>query len=280
VRYGKELGIERHFTAGLADTTIRALNDLYPELDAQRSHILAALDEEESRFGRTLQKGEQAFFKALESLPEKSLPGDLVFRLYDTYGFPPELTEELARQQDYQVDLAGYRNAFAEHQERSRQGASARFKGGLSERSPETTQLHTATHLLHAALRQVLGSHVAQRGSNITVERLRFDFNHAEKVTPQELSLVEEIVNMQIQQDLPVTWEEMSVEEAKKEGAIGLFADRYGARVKVYRIGDVSMEICGGPHVQSTGELGRFKIVKEEAVAAGVRRVRAVLVAG
>jgi alanyl-tRNA synthetase len=278
VRYGKELGIERHFTAGIAETTVRALNDLYPELETQRNHILASLDEEESRFGRTLQKGEQAFFKALESLPEKTLPGDLVFRLYDTYGFPPELTEELARQQEYQVDLDGYRTAFAGHQERSRQGALVRFKGGLSERSPETTQLHTATHLLHAALRQVLGSHVAQRGSNVTVERLRFDFNHAEKVTPEELSWVEEIVNRQIQQDLPVTWEEMSVEEAKAKGAVGLFEDRYGARVKVYRIGDVSMEICGGPHVQSTGELGRFKIVKEEAVAAGVRRVRAVLV--
>lgn len=282
IRYGKELGIKRHFTARMAETTIETLHELYPELEPQRSHILAALDEEESRFSRTLQKGEQTFFRMLELLPEESaskkiVPGDVVFHLYDTYGFPPELTEEVAQQQGYQVDLDGYRIAFAQHQDRSRQGASARFKGGLSERSPQTTRLHTATHLLQAALRQTLGNHVAQRGSNITTDRLRFDFSHTDKVTQEDLAQIEEIVNQQIQQDLPVSWNEMSVEEAKQQGAIGLFEERYGAQVKVYRIGEVSLEICGGPHVQRTGELGHFKIVKEEAVASGVRRIRAVL---
>jgi alanyl-tRNA synthetase len=277
VRYGKELAIPGHFTAQIGETVIRSLNPLYPELEAQGDKILGGLDAEEERFGRTLQKGELAFFRAIEALPERSVPGDVVFHLYDTYGFPPELTAELAGQQGYQADMAGYRQAFAEHQERSRQGASARFKGGLSERSPQTTRLHTATHLLQAALRQVLGSHVGQRGSNITTERLRFDFNHPDKVTPQELAQVEEIVNAQVERALPVSWQEMSVDEAKAQGAIGLFEDRYGERVKVYRIGDVSLEICGGPHVQNTSELGHFKIAKEEAVASGVRRIRAVL---
>jgi alanyl-tRNA synthetase len=281
VRYGKEVGIQQRFTTRIAETAIVALSDLYPELTTQRSHILAALDEEEGRFARTLQKGEQHFFRAIESLPEpanKIVPGEVVFHLYDTFGFPPELTEELAQQQGLGVDMAGFRQAFADHQERSRQGASARFKGGLSERSPETTRLHTATHLLHAALRQILGDEVAQRGSNITTERLRFDFSHATKVTPEQLTRVEEIVNAHIAQDLPVTWSEMTLEEAKAQGAIGLFEDRYGDRVKVYTIGSASMEICGGPHVERTGELGGFKIVREEGVASGVRRIRAILV--
>jgi alanyl-tRNA synthetase len=285
VRYGKELGIHGNFTARLAERAIIALQELYPELQEQQEHITAALDDEERRFARTLQKGEVAFQRAVEQLPEPRLPGEVVFHLYDTFGFPPELTEELARQQGVSVDMAGYEERFAEHQARSRLGASARFKGGLSDRSPETTQLHTATHLLQAALRHILGEHVAQRGSNITTERLRFDFSHPDKVSPEELARVEAWINAQIEQDLPVVWEEMSLEEAKAEGAIGLFEDRYGERVKVYRIGSaqdgdsrvVSLEICGGPHVQSTGELGHFQIVKEEAVASGVRRIRAVL---
>jgi alanyl-tRNA synthetase len=277
VRYGKEISIERPFLADIAQTTIGTLNDVYPELDTRRDHILSALDEEESRFGRTLQKGEQAFFKALDSLPQKVLSGETVFHLYDTYGFPPELTQELALGQGYQADMDGYRKAFEAHQVRSRQGATLRFKGGLSERSPETTRLHTATHLLHAALRQVLGEHIEQRGSNITVERLRFDFNHPERLTPEQLAQVEAIVNDQITRDLPVSWSEMSLDDARKSGAIGLFEERYGDRVKVYCIGDFSAEICGGPHVTSTGELGHFKILKEEAVSAGVRRIRAAL---
>jgi alanyl-tRNA synthetase len=277
VRYGKEIGIQKPFLPGLAQTVIGTLEEVYPELHTQREQILSALEEEESRFGRTLEKGKHAFLNALASQPDKNLPGEVIFHLYDTYGFPPELTQELAEQQGYQVDMEGYRRAFAGHQAKSRQGSEARFKGGLSERSPETTRLHTATHLLHEALRQVLGTHVEQRGSNITTERLRFDFSHNQKLTPEQLAQVEAIVNQQIQRNLPVSWEEMPLEEAKNCGAIGLFEARYGDRVKVYQIGDFSKEICGGPHVEATGQLGQFKITKEEAVASGIRRIRAVL---
>jgi len=185
--------------------------------------------------------------------------------------------DRLAGRRGVTVDEGGFQAAFAEHQAQSRQGSAARFRGGLAERMPETTRLHTATHLLQAALRQVLGSHVAQRGSNITAERLRFDFSHAEKLSAGQLAEVEALVNAQIARDLPVTWAEMSVAEARDAGAIGLFGERYGEQVRVYAIGDWSMEICGGPHVERTGALGHFRIVKEEAVGAGARRIRAVL---
>lgn len=277
VRYGKEIGIEGSFLPELAQTVIRTLDNVYGELEDRGDFILSALDKEESRFSRTLEKGRQVLLTALDSQPEKTLPGETVFHLYDTYGLPPELTQELADEQGFAVDMDGYKSAFAAHQERSRQGSEARFKGGLSERSPETTRLHTATHLLHAALRQVLGDQIEQRGSNITTERLRFDFNFPRKITPDELAQVESIVNQQIDNNLPVSWQEMSLDAAKHSGAIGLFENRYGERVKVYTMGDFSQEICGGPHVDSTGELGHFKITKEEAVASGVRRIRAVL---
>jgi len=173
--------------------------------------------------------------------------------------------------------MEGFRQAFKEHQEKSRRGAAARFRGGLAERSPEAVRLHTATHLLHEALRRVLGTHVEQRGSNITVERLRFDFSHPEKLTSEQLDAVERLVNEQIQRNLAVTWEEMSVEEAKGQGAIGLFGERYGDRVRVYSVGDYSREICGGPHVEHTGDLGHFRITKEKSIGSGLRRIRAVL---
>jgi alanyl-tRNA synthetase len=280
VRYGKEIGIGGHFLAGLAEVVIATLSDIYPELEAKKPHILGALDSEEARFQRTLQNGEREFQKAVQATQARNLveiPGEVVFHLYDTYGFPPELTQELAARHQLNADMPGFRAAFAGHQEKSRQGAVARFRGGLSERSPETTRLHTATHLLHAALRRVLGSHVEQRGSNITIERLRFDFSHPERLTPEQLSQVEQIVNQQIQQALPVGWVEMAVDEAKQQGAIGLFEEKYGSQVKVYSIGSFSKEICGGPHVENTAELGQFKILKEEAVGAGARRIKAVL---
>jgi alanyl-tRNA synthetase len=278
VRYGRELGIVGHFLADVAQTVIETVVDEYDELKLNRGHILSTLDDEETRFQRTLAKGETVFYRVVKSqTAEKVLNGETVFHLYDTYGLPPELTQELAAQEGWTTDMDGYREALAVHQEKSRQGAAGRFKGGLSERSPETTRLHTATHLLHAALRQVLGEHVEQRGSNITTERSRFDFSHPTKLTPDELSQVERLVNEQIELDVPVTWVEMSVEEAKDQGAIGLFEARYGERVKVYQIGTFSKEICGGPHVEHTGELGRFKIVKEESAGRGIRRIRAVL---
>jgi alanyl-tRNA synthetase len=280
IRYGRTLGIEGQFLARLADEAIPTLSDAYPELEQRRQPICAALDEEEARFQRTLGRGVAEFEKAIgacRSRGETVVPGDVVFRLYDTYGFPAELTEELAGQRGLGADMGGFQAAFAAHQERSRQGAAGHFRGGLAERIPATTRLHTATHLLHEALRRVLGPHVAQRGSNITAERLRFDFAHGERLAPEQLAAVEALVNEQIGRDLPVAWAEMGFEDAKRAGAIGLFEERYGEQVKVYAIGEFSKEICGGPHVERTGELGRFRIAKEEAVGAGIRRIRAIL---
>ncbi len=283
VRYGRQSGIRGHFLGRVAEAVIGTLGDVYPEIEDRRAQICSALDEEETRFQRTLRRGEREFHKAVEELRSRAqheVPGEVVFHLYDTYGFPPELTEELARQQGLATDMQGYQEAYREHQEKSRQSATTRFRGGLAERSDETTQLHTATHLLHEALRRVLGPHVEQRGSNITAERLRFDFSHPERLTDEELASVERMVNEQIERDLEVTWEEMSVNEASEQGAIGLFGDRYGDQVKVYSIDAFSKEICGGPHVERTGELGRFRILKQEPVGAGTRRIRAVLEVG
>jgi alanyl-tRNA synthetase len=280
VRYGREIGIDGLFLGELAETTIPTLGDVYRELEQNRDHILRALEEEETRFQGTLKRGEREFFKAVELCKlrgQDTVPGDIVFRLYDTYGFPPELTQEFAQQQELGVDMDGFHKAFAVHQEKSRQGAEARFKGGLAEQSPETIKLHTATHLLHEALRRVLGPHVEQRGSNITIERLRFDFSHPEKLTPEQLAAVENLVNEQIRMDHPMTSEKMRLEEAQEKGAIGLFEDRYGEWVNVYSAGDFSKEICGGPHVARTGELGHFRIVKQKSIGAGLRRIRAVL---
>ncbi len=280
VRYGRELGIEELFLPELAEATIPTLADVYPELHENRDHILSALGDEESRFQRTLKRGEKEFNKAVRrtvSRGRDTIAGQVVFRLYDTYGFPPELTQEFAQKHGLAADMDGFRRAFAEHQQKSRRGAAARFAGGLADRSEETTRLHTATHLLHEALRRVLGPHVEQRGSNITAERLRFDFSHPEKLTTEQLQAVENLVNEQIDRDLPVTFEKMRLEEAQAGGAIGLFEERYGDWVHVYSVGDFSKEVCGGPHVASTGELGHFRIVKEQSIGTGLRRIRAVL---
>jgi len=280
VRYGREIGIRKLFLCELAESTIPTLSDVYRELDKNRDHILTALEDEERRFQRTLRRGEKEFFKAMElykSQEQDMLPGDVVFHLYDTYGFPPELTQEFSQKQGIGVDMDGFHRAFEEHQKKSRQGAAARFKGGLATQSPETTRLHTATHLLHQALRRVLGPHVEQRGSNITTERLRFDFSHPEKLTTEQLTAVEGLVNEWIQRNAPVTCEKMRLEQAREQGAIGLFEDRYGDWVNVYSIGDYSKEVCGGPHVAHTGELGHFRIVRQKSVGAGLRRIRAVL---
>ncbi|HML49200.1 MAG TPA: alanine--tRNA ligase-related protein, partial [Clostridia bacterium] len=205
------------------------------------------------------------------------IDGATAFKLYDTYGFPVEITVEMAAEKGLTVDGEGFQACFREHQEKSHAGAEQRFKGGLADASEQTAKLHTATHLLHAALRQTLGTEVAQKGSNITAERLRFDFSFGRKMTREELETVEKLVNEAIEADLPISCEEMTVEEAKEQGAIGLFESRYGERVRVYTMGDRSMEICGGPHAKHTGELGSFKIQKEESSSAGVRRIKAVI---
>jgi alanyl-tRNA synthetase len=204
------------------------------------------------------------------------MSGEQAFDLYQSYGFPIELTQELASERGMTVDLEAFRAELGRHQELSRTATAGQFKGGLADHSDEVKRFHTATHLLHRALRDVLGSHVEQRGSNLTAERLRFDFSHTGKMSDDEIARVEAAVNEQISRKLPVTSQEMTVEEAKAAGAIGLFGHKYGEKVKVYTVGDYSKEICGGPHVDNTSELGTFKIAKEEAVSQGVRRIKGI----
>ena len=282
IREGRKLGITENFTGRIADAVITEFGDVYPELAENRTRILEELDREEKQFAVTLEKGTHEFQKLIDRVPphiaKKVISGKNAFNLYETYGFPIELTIEMAREKGFEVDRAGYDAAFVRHQELSRAGAEQKFKGGLADNSEATAALHSATHLLQAALRKVLGTHVEQRGSNITAERLRFDFSHEEKMTPEQLAEVEALVNDAIRRDLPIVCEEMDVESAKASGAMGLFENKYAERVKVYTMGDVSKEICGGPHASRTGELGTFKILKEESSSRGVRRIKAVLV--
>jgi len=283
VRYGRKLGFDGPFLSRPAEQVIEMYREPYPILAQKGEEALTELRAEEERFLLTLRKGENEFAKLLPNLrknPDGIIPGRVAFRLYDTFGFPIEITEELAAEEGLGVDRQGFEEAFARHQEKSKQVSSQRFKGGLADHSEQTTRLHTATHLLHQALRDVLGDHVMQKGSNITPERLRFDFSHPEKLSSKQLHQVEEIVNEKIQADLPVEVEEMTLKEAQDSGVVALFGDRYDEEVKVYKIGDYSREVCGGPHVKSTGELGRFQIKKEQASSQGVRRIRAVLTNG
>jgi alanyl-tRNA synthetase len=283
VRHGMKLGIEGFFTVTLADVIIAKYKDVYPELARSFDFIRAELQKEEDKFHSTLGQGEREFAKIVEKLRTEGstlLVGETVFHLYDTYGFPLEMTKDLAKENGLEVDAEGYEKCFKEHQEKSRAGASQKFHGGLADNHEETVKLHTATHLLHQALRDVLGSHVYQQGSNITQERLRFDFTHPQKMTPEQVADAEARVNEAIATDVPVHYEMMTVEDAKKRGAIGLFPDRYDERIKVYVMDKFSTEICGGPHVAHTSVLGHFKIKKEESCAAGVRRIKAVVEGG
>jgi len=280
VRHGKKLGLNESFLPLLSDIVIEENKVAYPELKEKANHIKEELEKEEKKFMETLRKGEAEFEKMLPNLlkdSKKLISGRLAFRLYDTYGFPIELTEELARENGLEVDMEGFNKAFEKHQEISRSGSEQAFKGGLADHSEETTAYHTATHLLHQALRMVLGEHVMQKGSNITAERLRFDFSHPAPMTEEEKKKVEDIVNEQIERDLQVSMKMQPLEEAKKEGAIALFGEKYDDVVKVYSIGDFSKEVCGGPHVKNTGCLGHFVIKKEQSSSSGVRRIKAVL---
>jgi len=264
----------------VAECIIRNYRSVYPELAANQERIVRELAGEERKFEQTLDRGMAELNKVLEQMKQHSqaqLAGRVVFRLYDTYGFPMEFTEEVCREQGIAIDRDGFGKAFEKHKEISKQGADKAFKGGLADDSVATTRLHTATHLLHKSLQTVLGEHVKQKGSNITPERLRFDFVHTDKMTPEQVQKVEALVNDAIRKNLPVSVDVMTVEEARDKGATALFAAKYGEQVKVYTIGDFSKEVCGGPHVKSTGELGQFRIVKEESSSAGVRRIRAVL---
>ena len=280
-RHLNKLGISIEDFQGIIDITIDNLKEMYPELVENREKIHKVILEEQQKFMHTLENGEREFEKAVKRAREHGkdrIEGAVVFKLYETYGFPLEMTIELAKEQGIEIDVTEFDKLFKEHQEKSKMGSENKFKGGLAEQNETTIAYHTATHLLHKALQIVLGENATQKGSNITTERLRFDFAHPQKVTKEELEKVENIVNEQIARDLPVTCEEMTLEEAKKSGAMGLFENKYGDKVKVYTIGDFSKEICGGPHVTHTGELGKFKIKKEEASSAGVRRIKAVLI--
>ena len=279
-RHMSKLQIDLENISDLIDLTINNLNEMYPELQTKRDIIKNVIIEEKDKFIKTLGHGEKEFEKVINKLEQENknvIDGKTIFKLYETYGFPPEITADLAQEKGYKIDLTEFDKLFKEHQEKSRLGSEQKFKGGLAEQNEITTAYHTATHLLHQALRNVLGDHVKQSGSNITTERLRFDFSNPEKMTPEQKKQVEDIVNEQIKRDLNVVSEEMPLEEAKKSGAIGLFENKYGDTVKVYTIGDFSKEICGGPHVKHTGELGHFKIKKEESSSAGIRRIKAIL---
>lgn len=279
VRYSDKLGLPANTLLKIVPFVLEPFAGVYPEIVGAREKIQQVVDEEEVRFRETLTKG----MKMFEKVAGSNISGEEAFILFTTYGFPIEVTDELAKERGLTVDMAEFGKKMAEHKELSRTSSAGKFKGGLAEHSEITTAYHTLTHMLGAALRIVLGPHITQRGSNITSERLRFDFSHGAKMTDEEKKRVEDIVNEKITAKLPVSMEVLSTEEARKRGAIGAFGDKYGDSVKVYKIGDdatgvYSYEICGGPHIENTGEVeGRFKILKEEAVAAGIRRIKAVI---
>ncbi len=279
-RHMNKLEIDLNKMPEIIDVSIDSLKELYPELEKNKELIKQVIIAEKDKFTKTLQKGEKEFEKVSTRVKEngqKVIDAQTVFNLYETYGFPPEMTEELAKEEGLEVDMKNYQKLFEEHQAKSRMGSEAKFKGGLASTGEMEVKYHTATHLLNAALKKVLGDHVHQKGSNITAERLRFDFSHGAKMTDEEKKKVEDLVNEYIKQDIKVERLEMKKDEAIALGAEAMFLDKYGDEVTVYKIGDVSLELCGGPHVSRTGELGTFKIKKEEASSSGVRRIKAIL---
>lgn len=289
ILHGKLLGLENNFTKSIAETVIDIYGNFYKELEINKDKIFKELEKEESKFRTTLKKGLRLINKLKETAEWDDgnkkwktdfLRGETIFKLHTEHGFPPELIKEEMERMDLYVaegDWKEYEDLFKKHQKLSQTASSGMFKGGLQDTSEETKKLHTAAHLMLAGLRKVLGEHVTQKGSNITAERLRFDFSHPEKMTPEQIKQVEDFVNDAIGQKLEVICDEMTLEEAKAQKAMGVFESKYGDKVKVYKIGDISNEICGGPHVKNTGELGHFKIQKEESSSAGVRRIKAIL---
>ncbi|MBO4479071.1 MAG: alanine--tRNA ligase [Clostridia bacterium] len=277
VRFGRVIDLKEGALSEIAKVYVEQYKDIYPEIGENAEKIVTELEKEVARFSSVLQQGLKEFEKVISYLPVKRLSGKTAFKLYDTYGFPIEMTVELAKEIGYEVDVEGYHKAFEEHQQKSHAGAEQRFKGGLQDNTEEVTRLHTATHLMNAALRTLVDENIRQKGSNITAERLRFDFNLDRPLTPEEIKKIEEYVNNAIAAKADVICTEMTVAEAKAMGAIGVFDSKYGEKVKVYQIGPFSTEICGGPHAKNTGELGKFRIVKEQSSSAGVRRIKAVL---
>ena len=274
IRYGKLIGIQKPFTVEIAHVIVNEYVDLYPELKENKERIFLELKKEEERFSQTLDNGLKEFEKISA---QGNISGKDAFLLFQSYGFPLEMTQELADEKKIKVDAQGFQQEFTKHQELSRVGAEQKFKGGLADNSPRVIKMHTATHLLNEALRKVLSKDIHQRGSNITPERLRFDFNFDRKLTPEEVKKVEDEVNKVITKDLKVIRKEMPYDEAVKLGAEAEFGVKYPEKVSVYFVGDYSKEFCGGPHVAHTKEIGHFKILKEESCAAGVRRIKAVV---
>ncbi len=280
VRHMNKLQISLDELVTLIDLNVENLKEMYPSLEINKETIKTVIIEEKDKFVKTLVKGEKEFEKEVGQVKaqgENIVPGKVVFRLYDTYGFPPEVTEELATESGMSIDKEKFEKLFKEHQEKSRAGSEQKFKGGLASTGEMETKYHTATHLLNAALKQVLGSHVHQRGSNITAERMRFDFSHPTKMTDEEKKATEDLVNEWIKEAIPVEHLEMKKDDAIKMGAEAMFIEKYGDIVSVYKIGDKSIELCGGPHVHNTSELGHFRIKKEESSSSGVRRIKAIL---
>lgn len=277
IRYAKLLELEQNKLIDISSIFIKKYQKIYPELQKNEKFIKKELKKEIEKFEKTLANGLKEMEKVLKYAQNSVLNGKTAFRLYDTYGFPLEMTIEIAKEKGFDVDIKGYKEAEKKHHEKSKQGAKQKFKGGIANNTEKTANLHTATHLLLAALKNVLGEHVNQRGSNITEERLRFDFNFERAMTKEEITAVENFVNDAIRRDLKVECKEMDIKEAEKIGATGIFKSKYGDAVKVYKIGDVSLEICGGPHAKKTSDLGTFKIKKEQSSSAGVRRIRAIL---
>ena len=277
VRYCRVLGIDGSALIEIAKLYIEKYKGIYTNIGDNAQRIEDELRAEQEKFGKTIEQGINEFEKVVKYIPTKTIPGKTAFRLYDTFGFPLEMTIELAKEKGFDVDVQGYEEAFKKHQEISKAGAEQKFKGGLADTGEVTARLHTATHLLNAALKIVLQDNtINQRGSNITPERLRFDFSFGRPMTPEEIQAVEDLVNEEIAKNQDVKLEEMSVADAKAQGAVGVFDNKYGEVVKVYTVG-ISKEICGGPHAKNTSELGHFKIVKEQSSSAGVRRIKAIL---
>lgn len=278
IRSLKQLGITDFVLPALAECVLDQYGEYYPELQRNRDFIMTELAKEEQLFNRTITAGLKEMDKVMGRVQNGLIDGQTAFHLYDTYGFPLEFTQQIATENNLQVDVDGFNKCFQAHQELSRKGAEQKFKGGLADHSEKSAHYHTATHIMHAMLRQMFGETVAQKGSNITPERMRFDFSFNRKMTPEEVKELENRVNVVIEQKIPVECAERTLAEAQAEGAIGLFAHKYDAeKVKVYTIGSVSKEVCGGPHAQNTGDLGHFRILKEESSSAGVRRIKAVL---
>ena len=277
IRHARKLNIDLNsdFEVTLAELIINKYSKYYEELSKNKERIIDELTKEKVKFSKTLEKGLKVFEKETANL--NKIDKDLAFKLYDTYGFPIELTCELAEEKNMEVDTEGFKEKFKEHQEKSRTASKGMFKGGLAGDSETETKYHTATHLLNAALKITVSEDVHQKGSNINNERMRFDFSCDHKLTPEEIKNTEDLVNKWIKEDLPVSVKEMTKEEAVKIGAEHMFIERYPDVVTVYFVGDVSKEICMGPHVKSTSEIGTFKIVKEEASSAGVRRIKAII---